>query len=229
MSKLMNQDNPWYAQLPPAPAFPHWLLDPEYYSCSPMVLGIDEATHCKLALLDATKRVVEVGGDLTIDYDKTRRRLASPWHTSWRSTRWTWWLLSAMPVTARGLHAPIISRPNSTEDNSHRIARTTISSVFLVSDYTHQNREKARRVNEMDVELHGERGRGYPSHHVGVKDRPMAIGRTTVVAFETHRGGKILLTLGEAFSIRNHSEEFKGDRGSHDGFLLQLKKKVIWL
>lgn len=71
--------------------------------------------------------------------------------------------------------------------------------------------------------------RGYPSHHVGVKDRPMAIGRTTVVAFETHRGGKILLTLGEAFSIRNHSEEFKGDRGSHDGFLLQLKKKVIWL
>uniref|UniRef100_A0A0E0B8S5 Uncharacterized protein n=1 Tax=Oryza glumipatula TaxID=40148 RepID=A0A0E0B8S5_9ORYZ len=145
-----------------------------------MVLGVGEATHCKLALLDATKRVVEVGGDLTIDYDKTRRRLAYPWHTSWRSTRWTWWLLSAMPVTARGLHAPIISR-------------------------------------------------GYPSHHVGVKDRPMAIGRTTVVAFETHRGGKILLTLGEAFSIRNHSEEFKGDRGSHDGFLLQLKKKVIWL
>nr|AAM18758.1 hypothetical protein [Oryza sativa Japonica Group] len=128
-----------------APAFPHWLPDPEHYSCSPMVLGIGEATHCKLALLDATKRVVEVGGDLTIDYDKTRRRLAYPWHTSWRSTRRTWWLLSAMPVTARGLHAPIISRPNSTEDNSHRIARTAISSVFLVSDYTRQNREKARR------------------------------------------------------------------------------------
>lgn len=106
----MNQDNPWYAQLPPAPAFPHWLPDPEHYSCSPMVLGIGEATHCKLALLDATKRVVEVGGDLTIDYDKTRRRLAYPWHTSWRSTRRTWWLLSTMPVTARGLHAPIISR-----------------------------------------------------------------------------------------------------------------------
>lgn len=75
-----------------------------------MVLGIGEATHYKLALLDATKRVVEVGDDLTIDYDKTRRRLAYPWHTSWRSTRRTWWLLSAMPVTARGLHAPIISR-----------------------------------------------------------------------------------------------------------------------
>uniref|UniRef100_A0A0E0IQE9 Uncharacterized protein n=1 Tax=Oryza nivara TaxID=4536 RepID=A0A0E0IQE9_ORYNI len=132
-----------------------------------MVLGIGEATHYKLALLDATKRVVEVGGDLTIDYDKTRRRLAYPWHTSWRSTRRTWWLLSAMPE------------------------KEDIQAIML--------------------------------------DRPMAIGRTTVVAFETHRGGKILLTLGEAFSIRNHSEEFKGDRGSHDGFLLQLKKKVIWL
>lgn len=50
-------------------------------------------------------------------------------------------------------------RPNSTEDNSHRIARTAISSVFLVSDYTRQNREKARRVNEMDVELQGESSR----------------------------------------------------------------------
>jgi hypothetical protein len=31
--------------------------------------------------------------------------------------------------------------------------------MFLVSDYTRQNREKARRVNEMDVELQGESSR----------------------------------------------------------------------